>query len=102
MTTTLYRPDARPQSLPASIFLMQPGSSQVVQDAARAAELLGCAPGLVDVLACGNGYLVYSVFDDEGEVNPAAMAAVAEVSGIGLDPTNEDEVLRGPVLIIRA
>ena len=80
---------------------MLPGANQVMQDAVRAAELLGCPPELVDVLACGNGYLVYSVFDDEGEVNPAAMAAVAEVSGAELDPINADEVLRGPVLVIR-
>jgi hypothetical protein len=27
--------------------------------------LLGCLPGLVDVLAIGPGYVVYSVFDSE-------------------------------------
>lgn len=63
--------------------------------------LLGCAPGLVDVLASGPEYAAYSVFDSEGEANPAAMAAVAEVSGQAFDAADDDQVLMGPVLIVR-
>ena len=62
--------------------------------------LLGCAPGLVDVLASGPEYVAYSVFDSEGEANPAAMAAVAAVSGVAFDSDDEDAVLRGAVLVV--
>ena len=68
----------------------------------QAAFLLGCATGLVDVLATGKEYIVYSIFDAEGEVNDVAMQAVAELTGISFDASNEDEVLYGPVLIIKA
>ena len=64
--------------------------------------LLGCVPGLVDVLACGPGYVAYSVFDCEGSVNEAAMVAVAEVSGVGFDLDDEEAVLRGAVLFVQA
>ena len=63
--------------------------------------LLGCAPGLVDVLASGPDYVAYSVFDSEGEANPAAMAAVAAVSGVAFDAEDEDAVLCGAVLVVR-
>ena len=43
--------------------------------------------------------MAYSVFDSEEEANPAAMAAVAAVSGVAFDA--EDEVLRGAVLVVR-
>lgn len=66
----------------------------------KVSGLLGCAPGLVDVLASGPEYVAYSVFDSEGEVNPAAMAAVAAVSGVAFDAEDEDAVLRGAVLVV--
>jgi hypothetical protein len=100
MKVTLYEPGLQPADILADGFVVQAEDGRIKQDAARAAELLGCAPGMADVLACGSGYLVYSVFDYEGEVNPAAMAVVAELSGMELDPLNEDEVLQGPVLVI--
>ena len=100
MKVTLYMPGIQPAVVPADGFVAQPDSGHIVQNTSRAAELLGCAPGFVDVLACGTGYLVYSVFDYEGEANSTAMAVVAELSGTELDPTNEDEVLQGPVLVI--
>lgn len=68
----------------------------------RVAELLGCVPELVDVLASGPDYVVWSVFDCEGAVNIGAMAAVAAVSGVVFDTTTEDEVLRGPVLVVKS
>ena len=73
MTVTLYQPGREPEAVEPGGFITQPESGQIVQNAARAAELLGCAPELADVLACGTGYLVYSVFDYEGNANPAAM-----------------------------
>ena len=54
------------------------------------------------MLASGQGYIVYSIFDCEGEINPEAMAAVGAVTGMSFDIENEDEVLRGPVLVVLA
>lgn len=62
--------------------------------------LLGCTPGLVDVLASGPEYVAYSVFDSEEDANLAAMAAVATVSGVAFDVEAEDAVLRGAVLVV--
>ena len=45
--------------------------------------------------------MAYSVFDSEEEANPAAMAAVAAVSGVAFDAEDEDAVLRGAVLVVR-
>ncbi|MGI4734142.1 MAG: hypothetical protein ACRYG7_03095 [Janthinobacterium lividum] len=56
---------------------------------------------MIDVLASGPDYVAYSIFDYEGDVNPAAMAAVAEVSGMSFDSDDEDAVLQGPVLLVR-
>ena len=63
--------------------------------------LLGCAPGMVDVLASGPNYVAYSVFDCEEDTNPAAMVAVAEVSGVDFDLGNDDAILCGAVLVVR-
>ncbi|WP_375416786.1 hypothetical protein [uncultured Hymenobacter sp.] len=63
--------------------------------------LLGCAPGLVDVLASGPEYIAYSVFDCEGETNSAAMAAVAAVSGVAFELDDEDAILCGAVLVVQ-
>ena len=64
--------------------------------------LLHCAPELVDVLASGQGYIVYSIFDCEGEMNPEAMTIVGTLTGESFNAENEDEVLRGPVLVVMA
>ncbi|MDO7848683.1 hypothetical protein Q5H92_20120 [Hymenobacter sp. M29] len=100
MRVTLYQPGQPSEDIAPNGFSVDKDSGQVVQDAVRASELLGCMPALVDVLACGEGYLMYSVFDYEGAQNHAAMSVLAEISGIGSDAGDDDEVLRGPVLVI--
>lgn len=101
MTVVLYRPDQHPLTVESAGFITHSKSGEIVQDTARAAELLDCDPGLVDVLACGSGYLIYSVFDYEGEVNEGATAVFSEITGIVLSSA-DDEVLRGPVLVVLA
>ena len=61
--------------------------------------LLGCRPELVDVLASGPAYVVFTVFDCDGGINQTAMSAAA-VSGVRFDIADEDQVLRGPVLVL--
>ena len=62
--------------------------------------LLDCLPDLVDILASGRGYVVYSVFDSEGEANDNAMEAVSTLTGIQFSPDDDDTLLRGPVLVV--
>ena len=99
MNATLYLPQHPPQAVVAE-WLGVPTCFEQVPE--QVATLLGCASALVDVLASGPGYVAYSVFDSEGEVNPTAMATVAAVSGVAFDAEDEDAVLRGAVLVVQA
>ena len=100
-TAVLYQPGRPPQQLSdeqLDNFLPDIKSSYVPN---TVSHLLGCAPSLVDILASGQGYVAYSVFDGEGETNIFAMRELAELTSNLFDLDNEDHILRGPVLIIR-
>ena len=101
MTVTLYRPSLAPEAVSEAGFRLDENTGQVIQDTGLAAGLLGCAPFLVDVLANGKGYLLYSVFDYEGEANTTAMAVFTKLTGIELNPEDDDGLLQGPVLVIQ-
>lgn len=102
MRATLYQPSQAPLSVEAKGFTLPTATTDFSIDAERAATTLGCAPDLVDVLALGLGYLVFSVFDCEGEPNLEAMQAVSILTGVTFDDADEDELLRGPVLVVTA
>ncbi len=101
MTATLYSPQQLPQAVHLDGLNLPSSTTEFVQVPEQVPNLLGCAPYLVDVLASGPGYVVYSVFDSEEETNYAAMAAVAEVSGVAFEAADEDAVLRGAVLVVQ-
>lgn len=101
MNVTLYQENIQPQSLLATGFILDTKSGLIIQNQNQAAEFLGCMPGLVDVLASGQGYLIYSIFDHNGAANYSAMAAFTALTGIAINVSDEDEVLRGPVLVIQ-
>jgi hypothetical protein len=98
MNVTLYLPGVMPLPLEEAEFTFSPTSDQI----AHAATLLDCAPALVDVLASGPEYLIYTVFDSEAEVNEPSMWAVWSLTGIPFDLKDENQVLRGPVLVVSA
>ena len=100
MTVTLYPPD-KPSVTESPEGFSLPGAKRFASPIPKVAALLGCVPGLIDVLASGEGYVVYSVFDSEGPANPTATLAVAELTGSSFDVADEDELLRGPVLIVQ-
>lgn len=102
MIATLYLPQQSPQAVSTEGLSLPDPTTGFAGVPDQAPALMGCAHELVDVLACGPHYVAYSVFDDEGPVNQVAMAAVTEVSGIVFDTEDEDAVLRGAVLIIKA
>ena len=66
----------------------------------QVAEQMGCAVNLIDVQASGPNYVAYTVFDYEGPINLLGMAEVARLSGVPLDPEEEDEQLCGPILVV--
>ena len=101
MTVTLYQPGQTALPVDQTGFALPVNAGgQFASVPPQAAVLLGCAPNLVDVLANRPVYVVYTVFDCDDEANPTAMQAVAELTGISFDATNEDELLRGAVLIV--
>lgn len=102
MQVTLYLPQQPPKTFPIDGLSTLDLSARFAAVPQEVSMLLDCAPGLVDVLASGPDYVVYSVFDCEGLVNYTAMAAVARVSGVTFDAQNEDTVLCGPVLVVSA
>lgn len=99
VTITLYKPDAAPEQLPASEFTKDLVHGGVLP-VDRVASLLGCHPSLVDTLASGPNYVAYSIFDAEDDLNPAAMKAVAIVTGVPFDNDDEDSSLCGAILIV--
>lgn len=100
MNATLYQPQRSPQSVSINGLGAPDQAGKYVPVPEQVSVLLNCAPELVDVLASGPGYVAYSVFDSEGEVNQGAMLAVAAVSGVAFDSEDEDAVLCGPVLLV--
>ena len=100
MQVLLYSPGAEPKAIKPEGFVVPKSDKDfaAVPDQVRA--LLNCHPDLVDILACGAGYVVYSVFDSEGEENLAAMVALSRLTGIDLNADDEDEQLRGNILFV--
>ena len=100
ISVTLYQPLHAPQLVLAEKLSFSDPATGFARIPEQVSAMLGCAPGLVDVLASSTHYVAYSVFDCEGEINQAAMEAVGELVGQAFDIENEDETLRGPVLVI--
>jgi hypothetical protein len=97
----VYQPEELPQTLSVeqtNVIILGLGATQ---GSDAISELLCCVPGLVDVLASGKGYVAYSVFDNEGEINISAMTVLTELTGKTFDFNNEDDILRGPILVIK-
>jgi hypothetical protein len=102
MNATLYLPHQNPQPVSVEGLSLPDPATGFAAVPEQVPALMGCARNLVDVLVSGPGYVAYSVFDCEEPVNETAMAAVAEVSGVDFDPSDEDAVLCGPVLVVAA
>ena len=100
MNATLYLPHHSPQAVSTEGLIMPNPATGLVGVPAAVPSLLGCVPELVDVLASGPNYVAYSIFDSEDEVNPAAMEAVGELSGVSFDIDDEDATPRGAILVI--
>ena len=95
MTISLYKPMEEPMLFTPAEF-SDCINIKGMLPVERVAGLLGCAPNMVDVLATGNDYAMYSVFDCEGDVNPIAMEVFTALTGVPCD----NEPLRGPILCL--
>ena len=101
MQAVLYAPQQAPQTVAVDGIALPDLVTGLVQVPKQVPGLLGCAPMLVDVLASAPDYIAYSVFDHDGQVNHAAMEALAKLTGVSFGE-NEDSILRGAVLLIQA
>lgn len=100
MNVTLYSPNQQPcDSNPEGFTL--PDTNGFAQVPVQAARLLMCTLELVDVLASSPDYVVYTIFDNEGLANPEATQAVGILIGHSFDTNSKDELLRGPVVIVK-
>ncbi|MGI4886133.1 MAG: hypothetical protein ACRYFR_14345 [Janthinobacterium lividum] len=97
MNVILYIQGQLPQPIDPTGYTFFPKVEQVL----LAGAALGCMPSMVDVLASGPAYLVYMVFDSEAEINEPGMLAAGEVIGTAFDAEDDDQVLRGPVLVVK-
>lgn len=102
MRAILYNPHFDPTQVASTGLHLPDKTTGQVTVPEQVAVLLDCSPGLVDVLACGPHYVAYSIFDSEQDINLAAMHALAELTGISFEADEEDHVLRGPVLVVKA
>ena len=100
MNATLYLPQQPPLAVSTQGFRMPNAVTQRAHIPNEVSRLLGCAPGLVDILICGPRYVIYSVSDYESDTNLTAMEAVSKVSGIKFDLEDADMILCGPILIV--
>jgi hypothetical protein len=100
MYATLYIPYQPPQPVNVQGLVLPDPVFGLASIPERVVTLLGCTPQLVDVLVSNPSYVVYSIFDCEEQVNDAAMIAVSELTGIKFSD-DEDEILRGAVLVVQ-
>ncbi|RZK44307.1 MAG: hypothetical protein EOO61_04310 [Hymenobacter sp.] len=101
MQAVLYAPQQTPQTVSIDGMALPDPATGLVRVPEQVPRLLDCAPTLVDVLASAPNYIVYAVFDHDGQVNHAAMEALTKLTGASFGE-NEDSILRGAVLIIQA
>lgn len=99
MCATLYVPKQLPKPVSIEGLVLPILKSKSVPVPEQVSALLGCAPGLVDVLVSDSNYVVYSVFDYEGDINHAAMTVLSELTGVRFGE-DEDDTLRGTVLVV--
>ena len=98
---TLYLPHQPPRVVPSEELVLPDPATGFASVPPVVFTLLGCASSQVDVLACAPHYVVYTIFDSEKEANPEATQAVSELMGFNFNTNNEDELLRGPVLLVK-
>jgi hypothetical protein len=98
MPIILYQPNLAPVTISEEKLSPFSASDYVIMPDS-VSELLGCDTVLVDVLFNSIDCIIYSVFDSEGEINYNAMAPLASITGVVFDNNQEDNLIRGNVLI---
>ena len=101
MPATLYDPGYPDQHIDTLHLAAIRATAHVGAAMNQVAELLQCPLAEVDTLASGPDYSVFSVFNHGEDANLAGMELVADLAGIELDPNDEDELLRGPIVAVR-
>jgi hypothetical protein len=101
MQAILYIPYHAPQPVVIDGLVLPNAATELVKVHEQVSMLLNCAPALVDVLASAPGYIAYSIFDHDGQINHTAMEALTELTGVSFGE-NEDSILRGSVLVVQS
>lgn len=100
MKITLFIPGKQPVTFCSPQFAAAVAGGTITPKLYLIAQLLKCRPTLVDVLAAGHGYGIYSIFDAEGKLNTLAMAEFTRLTGVPLDPEADHDQLLGPVVTL--
>ena len=98
---TLYTTQGKSETVPLNRLGLHFEFREYANSIDHIAVILDCSPSLVDILATGDVYVAFSIFDYEGAVNIEAMRALAQLTGYRFDTLDEDQILRGPILLIQ-
>jgi hypothetical protein len=96
---TLYSDQGKSETIDLNQLGLESVASSMLP-ATAIATILRCSPKLVDVLATGANYTVFSVFDHDGATNVEAMDKLTQVTGYEFDISDDDHIIRGPVLLV--
>lgn len=100
MKITLFVPGKQPVSFTSVSYYGFAHGGRIMPKQHKVAELLRSQPSLVDLLAIGTGYAIYAVFDHDGQLNPLAMKAFTQLTGVAIEEDCDEDVLRGPVVTL--
>ena len=100
VTITLYKPGESPEEVPYFEFAENiiVGGFWPME---HVAGLLNCRAELIDVLASGPDYAMFSIFDCQGYLNPAVMEVFFAITGVKSSVDPEEDELRGPIMLIK-
>ena len=103
MKATLFLPNKEPTEVPVEGLHLPDASTGFVPASVAAAVLLGCSPNLVDILACGTEYVVYSIFGyEEGPPNQLAKEKINLIADVPFSLEGEEEELYGAILVVQS
>ncbi|QKG52256.1 hypothetical protein [Hymenobacter sp. BRD67] len=100
MKVIFYAPGQPPRDISPDGFELPSTPTGFARVTSRVVEELGCPPHLIDVQACGPGFVAYTIADHEGEPNELGMLALAKATGYTYSVEDDDTVICGPVLIV--
>jgi hypothetical protein len=100
MRVTVFNPGKPPVNFDSADYFGTATGGRITAKFHRVAEQLKCRPSLVDLLAMGHGFALFSVFDALGQPNELAMQEFTRRTGMQLDPKDGVDMILGPVVML--